>query len=160
MRLASPGMQSLREVVTLALCFKVFPDPLPEDQRRDPTVIAAALKIPVSFARRIAELEWFASNHYPPACSPSIDHLSRKESKALAAERLAYKQRQRKYCTPDDPDFPEDFIELETSQQKAVVKGLLQARWVNYISNMVHSVAEARRLWKLSSSTGATVSSS
>lgn len=52
------GMQSLREVVTLALCFKVFPDPLPEDQRRDPTVIAAALKIPVSFARRIAELEW------------------------------------------------------------------------------------------------------
>ncbi|KAF4654151.1 hypothetical protein FOL47_010111 [Perkinsus chesapeaki] len=122
----SPGMQGLREVVTLSLCYKAFPEALPEDTRRDPPTIADKLKIPLSFARRISELEWFAANHYPAACAPSVEHLSRKESKALAAERLAYKQRQRKYCTPDDPDFPDNFIELESGQQKALVKDILQ----------------------------------
>lgn len=57
------GMQSLRQVVTLALCFKAFPDLLPENRRRDPMIIAAVLKIPMSLARRIAELEWVRRRH-------------------------------------------------------------------------------------------------
>ncbi|EER15079.1 hypothetical protein Pmar_PMAR023404 [Perkinsus marinus ATCC 50983] len=147
----SPSMQSLREVVTLALCFEAFPDLLPEDKRRDPMIIAAVLKIPMSLARRIAELEWFAVKHYPSACSPSIDDLCRKESKALGAERLAYKQRQRKYCAPDDSDFPEDFIELGASQQKVIVKAILQmpsmysVRWLHTEASRV-AIAYPRRL--------------